>query len=136
MTNNSSICLEELGPDGVITRCLHVYHRSCLLLALVAKNPPAANDPRAPGPCPNCAYFHCCIVWAFWQVCTICSCACVLTDVYYTNTGRQPVPMGEVLAQAPPEAKAEVEVEEEDDDDSDGGEEGGKGAGGVKYVQL
>ena len=52
---HSSICLEELGPDGVITRCLHVYHRSCLFNALVAKNPRAANDPRAPGPCPNCA---------------------------------------------------------------------------------
>lgn len=42
--------------------------------------------------------------------------------------------MGEVLAQAPPEAK--TEVEEEEDDDSDGGEEGGKGMGGIKYVQI
>lgn len=28
---NSSICLEELGPDdGIITRCLHVFHRECV----------------------------------------------------------------------------------------------------------
>lgn len=39
--------------------------------------------------------------------------------------------MGDVLAQAPPEAKADG-VEEEDSDEK----EGGNGAGGIKYVGV
>lgn len=53
----------------------------------------------------------------------------------YKYTGRQPVSMGDVLAQAPPEAKAEV-VEEEGGSDEEEEEEGGKGAGGIKYVGV